>query len=122
MIVSDHVPHNIENKACEFELASYGMIGIQTTFALLNTKLKGKITPDTFVNCSAINPRNILGIEIPDINEGSEANLTWFDPDIKWTYDQGSNLSKSRNSPYIGEEFIGKVLGVCNKGLVQQND
>ena len=116
VICSDHAPQNIENKACEFQSASYGMIGIQTLYSLLNTKLKGKISSEVLVEKLAINPRNILGMELPEIEVGKPANLTFFDPTIEWEYNTKNNLSKSKNSPFLGEKFTGKVVGVVNNG------
>jgi len=116
VICSDHTPQNIENKACEFQSASYGMIGIQTVYPLLNTKLKGKIGSEILVEKLAINPRKILGMELPKLETGKMANLTLFDPSIEWEYSTKNNLSKSKNSPFLGEKFIGKVLGVVNNG------
>ncbi|MBD79522.1 MAG: dihydroorotase [Crocinitomicaceae bacterium] len=116
VICSDHEPQNIENKACEFQNASYGMIGIQTVYPLLNSKLKGKIPAEVLVEKLAINPRKVLGMDQVELEEGSNANLTFFDPDIKWEYSIKNNLSKSKNSPFIGETFTGKVLGVTNNG------
>ena len=118
VVCSDHAPQNIENKACEFQSASYGMIGIQTLYSLLNTKLKGKISSEVLVEKLAINPRNILGMELPEIEVGKPANLTFFDPTIEWEYNTKNNLSKSENSPFLGEKFTGKVVGVVNNGEV----
>jgi len=116
VICSDHAPQNIENKACEFQSASYGMIGIQTLYPLLNTKLKGKISSEVLVEKLAINPRTILGIDLPELEVGKAANLTLFDPTTEWEYTAKNNLSKSKNSPFLGEKFTGKVVGVINNG------
>ena len=118
VVCSDHAPQNIENKACEFQSASYGMIGIQTLYSLLNTKLKGEISSEVLVEKLAINPRNILGMELPEIEVGKPANLTFFDPTIEWEYNTKNNLSKSENSPFLVEKFTGKVVGVVNNGEV----
>lgn len=116
VICSNHAPQNIENKACEFQNASYGMIGIQTLYSLLNTKLNDEISSEVLVEKLAINPRTILGLELPKLEKGQQANLTIFDPTIKWEYTVQNNLSKAKNSPFLGETFTGKVLGVVNNG------
>ncbi|MEO6149693.1 MAG: dihydroorotase [Mucilaginibacter sp.] len=110
-IVSQHTPHEIEFKDVEFEVAEYGMIGLQTALVLA---LKAGLSPALIVQKMAVNPRNILGVEVPVIAEGKEANLTIFDIKQEWAYTRQNNLSKSYNSPFIGQTLTGKVLLTCN--------
>jgi dihydroorotase len=65
-------------------------------------------------------PRRILGIEIPAIRRGAEAELTIFDPDIEWTYN-GSRHSLSRNDALVGRTFTGKVIATVAKDRVAIN-
>jgi dihydroorotase len=76
---------------------------------------------ETIVEKLAINPRKILNLPVPDIEEGEEANLVLFDLNTEWVFDRGSNKSKSSNSPYFGKSLKGKVLLACNKGQVFNN-
>jgi dihydroorotase len=59
-------------------------------------------------------PRNILKLELPTLQPDARANLTLFDPDRQWTFDEKSNFSKSANSPWFGKKITGKVVGVFN--------
>ncbi|HEX8018862.1 dihydroorotase [Mucilaginibacter sp.] len=110
-IVSQHTPHEIEFKDVEFEVAEYGITGLQTAFSLA---LKAGLPVELIVEKLAINPREILGVETPVIAEGENANLVIFDTDDEWEYSAANNKSKSANSPYIGHSLKGKVLLTYN--------
>ncbi len=111
-IVSQHTPHEIEFKALEFELAAFGIIGLQT---LLPLALKAGLKPAEIVKKLAVNPRKILGLNLPKLALGETADLVLFDPRARWIFDAASNQSKSANSPLMGQELTGKVIWVCNK-------
>ena len=113
IINSNHVPLEEELKKKEFVYAELGTIGLQTCFSALRT-FTPKIDADTLVECMAINPRKILGIERVDIKAEESANLTLFDLEHNWTFDQANNLSKSKNSPFFGQEFEACVVGIIN--------
>ncbi|MES2428572.1 MAG: dihydroorotase [Bacteroidota bacterium] len=118
-IVSQHTPHEIEFKDVEFEVAEYGIIGFQTTFSLA---LKAGLPVDLIIEKLAINPRMILDIEVPTIAVGQKANLVLFDKDAEWTYTIENNQSKSKNSPYIGQNLKGQVLLTCNNNHLYQSN
>ena len=118
-IVSQHTPHEIEFKDVEFEVAEYGIIGFQTAFALA---LKAGLSIDLIVQKLAINPRVILDIEVPVIAAGQKANLVVFDKDVEWEYNKENNLSKSYNSPYLGQNLTGKVLLTCNNNHLYKSN
>ncbi len=110
-IVSQHTPHEIEFKDVEFEVAEYGIIGLQTTFSLA---IQAGLDIELIIEKLAINPRKILDIEVPIIAESEKANLIVFDKDIEWEYNKANNQSKSSNSPFIGQNLKGKILLTCN--------
>jgi dihydroorotase len=111
VIVSDHIPQDIECKNLEFDLADFGMIGLETMFAVLNTNNK-KITLDKLVSKFTQVPRAILKIELPKLQEGATAELTVFDAEEEWVYEEKNIKSKSKNSPFIGQSLKGKVKAV----------
>ncbi|HWB62449.1 MAG TPA: dihydroorotase [Chitinophagales bacterium] len=113
-ITSAHHPQEEDCKKLEFDKADFGMIGLETCFAVANTALKGKVETDKIVALLAQNPRKILGLEIPVIKEGVKADLTLFDPDKKWAFAESDIKSLSKNTPFVGTEFTGKALGVIN--------
>ena len=114
VITSDHSPEDIESKKTEFDHAAFGMSSIEAAFALVNSN-KERLKLEKIISALAINPRKILGIEIPSIKENSRANITLFDPEKQWTVESSKLRSKSKNNPFAGQKFIGKVIGVYNK-------
>lgn len=113
-ITSDHSPEDIENKEVEFDHAAFGMLGLETAYALVNSA-KGKLRTEVLVNRLAVRPREILNIPVPVIAEGEKANITFFDPESEWQFEAQHIRSKSRNTPFIGTKFKGRVLGVYNR-------
>ncbi len=122
IITSNHVPLDKESKELEFPYADFGVIGLETTFALLNTHLvDSTLQLDDLVKVLAHNTRMVLGKEIPQIEAGAPANLTIFDPEKEWTFEKEDIKSKSKNTPFLGTQFKGKVLGVVNNGAFRRN-
>ena len=116
-IVSQHTPHEVEFKDVEFEVAEYGIIGLQTAFSLA---LKAGLDIELIVDKLAVNPREILNIEIPVITEGEPANLVLLDTALEWEFSKITNRSKSYNSPFIGQKLTGKVLLTINNNQLSK--
>jgi dihydroorotase len=110
-IVSQHTPHEVEFKDVEFEVAEFGIISLQTTFALT---IRAWLDIGLIVQKLAISPREILGVDIPVIALGKEANLVLVDTDGEWEFNRRNNRSKSYNSPFLGQTLTGKVLLTLN--------
>ena len=119
IITSNHRPVEEEGKNLEFFNADFGALGLQTTYSLYNTHLSKVIDAESFVEKVAIQPRKLLNIDLPLIEEGAVANLTIFDPNYEWSFSKKDILSKSKNSPAIGMELKGKVIGIVNNGKSQ---
>lgn len=115
-IASDHAPHSIEEKEMEFIYAPNGIIGLETELGLTLTELyhKKHLTLEQIIEKFAVNPRKILKLEIPTIEEGKKANLTIFDPEQIWTVDVSKFKSKSKNSPFDKRLLTGKSVAVIN--------
>ena len=121
IICSGHSPHEDESKSLEFDLADPGMINLQT-FAANLTMLSKSVDWDILLEKVTVNPRRILQQEIPKIEPEARANLTLFDPNHRWTFDERSNFSKSRNSPWLGKQVVGKAMAVFNNGRQKIED
>ncbi|MGI4728438.1 MAG: dihydroorotase [Janthinobacterium lividum] len=117
-IVSQHTPHEIEFKDVEFEVAEFGMIGLQTAFSLA---VKAGLDVDLIVEKMAVNPRKILGIKEALVAEGKTANLVLLNPKSNWHYNVENNQSKSSNSPFLGQEMTGKVLLSINNNQIYKS-
>jgi dihydroorotase len=116
VIVSDHIPHDVESKNLEYDLADFGMTGLETMFAILNTYNKG-IATDKLVSKFTKTPRTILKLSVPELKEGVSAELTIFDIEEEWVFDEKGIQSKSKNSPFIGQKLKGKVKAVIKASL-----
>jgi dihydroorotase len=116
-IVSDHNPLDEEHKNMEFDLADFGVIGLQTAFSSAITYAEQNL--ETVISCFTSNPRAILKIHQPIIQVGEKANLTIFNPEESFTFEKKDIVSKSKNSPFIGKELKGKIIATFNKGLYQ---
>ena len=114
-ICTDHTPEDIEHKKVEFDNAEFGMIGLQTAFSLA-CQLEQEIGLEGIIEKMAINPRKLLGLEIPEINIKKAANLFLFNPITEWTLDEKDIVSKSKNTPFIGKKLKGKIIAVVNNG------
>lgn len=119
-IATHHLPHEYDSKVLEFEYAKFGMIGLETAFAALNTAVPD-LEPSQWVSLLSLQPRRIFGLPTSSLTEGSVASLTLFDPLKDWTVTEKDLRSRSRNSPFIGQTLKGKVLGIVNKHQVILN-
>ncbi|KQC02219.1 dihydroorotase family protein [Pedobacter sp. Hv1] len=115
-ISSQHRPHEIEFKDVEFEIAAYGIIALQTVLPLL---LQAGLDASLIAEKLAINPRKLLQLPVPVIENGATANFTIYHPGQEWAYNASTNLSKSSNSPLLGKTLKGKVQLVYNNKQYQ---
>ncbi len=113
-VVSDHRPADHEEKEIEFENATFGTIHLQTMVASLIESQQSD--PNVLFNAISLNARKILNIEINPIEVGQKADLTIFDFEKSWIFNDNSNLSCSKNSPFLNKEFSFGVIGTINKG------
>ncbi|WP_300599010.1 dihydroorotase [Niabella sp.] len=112
-VATHHIPYDTDHKMVEFEYAKNGMLGLQTAYAVLNTVLP-EVPQQRWVELLSINPRKILGLPVPSIEEGAFASLTVFDPAQQWILNADAIRSQSRNSAFIGRSFTGKPLGIIH--------
>lgn len=113
-IVSDHRPHDKEEKDVEFDNASFGNITLQTVFGSLNTAPEFDLT--TVLKAITTNARSILDIEQSPIEVNSTADLTVFTTNTRWIFKKEDIISSTDNTPFIDQELIGNVIAVINNG------
>lgn len=112
-IVSDHNPLDEEHKKCEFDLADFGAIGLQTVLPSL-LKLE-KLSTELIVE-KLTNGYDLLAIPKPQITEESLANLTVFETESEKFFTEKDIISLSKNSPFIGKEIKGSIIATFNRG------
>jgi dihydroorotase len=118
-IVSDHRPEDREHKVVEFGQAAFGIIGLETCFAVANTALKGRTSLRRMIERFTHGPRQVLGMPKVHVAEGADADLTLFDPEVNWTCEEADLLSRSHNTPFLGQRFTGRPLGIVANGQVR---
>ncbi|MDE5764219.1 MAG: dihydroorotase [Ruminococcus sp.] len=121
-IITDHAPHAPEEKA-DFENAPNGVVGLETSLSATLTALyhTGEVSLNRIVELMCVNPRRILGLEVPEIKAGSTADLVIADIDRKWTVKPEKLHSKSRNSVFKGMTLTGRPLATISKGIIRYN-
>lgn len=120
-ICSDHDPQDTESKNREFEYAEEGIINLEAAFGVLNTALDKKLSIGKIIEKISLNPRKLIGMEVPVIQEGNSANLTLFDPDTGSVFSKSDIKSKSSNTPFEGRLFKGFPIGIVNNNLLHLN-
>jgi dihydroorotase len=123
MIVTDHAPHSKEEKDKPFREAPSGITGLETSLALGIRELvmPGHLSLMELLAAMTCNPAALYGIDAGAIRTGGSADLVVFNPDEEWTFDQ--SLSKSTNTPFLGEKFPGKIYDtICRGNVVYASD
>lgn len=115
VICSGHVPQDAESKEIEFDHADPGVINLQTLGSNLVT-LSEHVSWENLIEKITSGPRAVLNLDQPVIDVDAKANLTLFDPSCTWMLDEKTNLSKSKNSPWLGKTLTGKAVAVFNNG------
>lgn len=116
-ICTDHAPHATFEKEVEFLAAPFGILGLETAWGLIGRELidPGILEVADAVRKLTVEPRRILRLPIPKIEEGAEANVTIFDASTRWTFEKRHIHSKSRNTPYVGTPMVGRAWAIYNR-------
>ncbi len=111
-IATDHAPHARHEKEVPFESAPFGVTGLETAFAALNTRLvePGVVPLATLLERMSAGPARIYGLEPPRVSPGAEANLVLLDLEASWRVEEAQLRSKSANSWVLGKTLQGRVL------------
>lgn len=110
MIATDHAPHSAEEKSRGLEKSAMGVVGLETAFPVLYTRLvrSGILPLDTIIKALTLNPRRRFGLPLGD-------SWSVWDLDAAYTVDPGEFLSQGKASPFTGMEVYGRcVMTVCD--------
>lgn len=111
VIATDHAPHHIDEKRCEFANAANGIVGFETALSLTITYLveKNILSIKQLIEKLSVNPANILGLGKGSLSIGKSADIVLIDPNKKYIVDVSNFKSKGKNSPFNGFELKGKA-------------
>jgi dihydroorotase len=117
-IATDHAPHHHDEKFQEFDLAPFGITGLQTLVPLtLNLVREGVINENDFVRLCSEAPAKLLRLKGKGrIEEGALADMAVIDPDREYVFDKAMNKSKSVNSPFLGKTLKGLCVQTFKNG------
>ena len=119
-VATDHAPHPVEDKDCEWAAAAFGMVGLETALAVVQAAMvdTGLLDWAGVADRMSTRPARIgrlaphgLGVEV-----GAPANLVLYDPAAPWSVDPTALASRSRNTPYAGRELPGRVVATFLRG------
>ena len=122
ILATDHAPHAPFEKDFDLLKAPSGIIGLETAFSIgyMNLVKTGAITLEKFIAMLTKNPRELYGFESKGIAVGEKADLTIFNEKEPWVYKE--TLSKSKNTPFLGDTLIGKVKYTIVGGKIAYED
>ncbi|PYX28638.1 MAG: dihydroorotase [Acidobacteria bacterium] len=118
-IATDHAPHAAHEKEVEFERAAFGITGLETALALAITKLhrEHKISLTRIVELFTVGPARVFDLRgRGSLARGDFADVTIFDPKKRWRFEAWKSRSLSRNTPFDGWQFTGKVVATVVGG------
>jgi dihydroorotase len=110
-IATDHAPHHIDDKNVEYALASSGISGFETAFAICWSALvkPGFLSPEQLIDKLSRSPARVLGLDAGAIETGRRADVTIIDPASEWTVDPAKFASRGKNTPFAGRSLTGLV-------------
>jgi len=129
-IATDHAPHTLEDKLCEFDIAASGISGLETALACLLTNTKN-VSLKTIISRLTSGPAAVLcpqnknshpALKVPahlgTLKIGAPADVAALNPEKSWKVDVSEFLSKGRNTPLAGMTLKGKVVATFAGGKV----
>lgn len=121
---TDHAPHTADEKRQPFDLAPFGIIGLETALALTITHLvrPGHLDLTRAIELWTTAPRRVFELPEIEVQAGYTADLVLFDPDAEWTVDASRSHSKGRNTPFDGATLRGRVIATVLEGYFTHLD
>jgi dihydroorotase len=119
-VATDHAPHPVEDKECEWAAAAFGMLGLETALSIVQHTMvdTGALDWAGVADRMATRPSRIGRVEGQGrpIATGEPANLVLYDPSVSRVLDATESASLSRNTPYAGRELPGRVVATFLRG------
>ena len=117
-VVTDHAPHALHEKECEFEIAPFGVVGLETSLPLMLTNLvaTGKMSWQRLVEVMCVNPRKVARLAPVRVEAGSVADLTLIDPDASFEVTPETFAGKQHTSAFMGAKLKGRAADTVVAG------
>ncbi|MGD8868196.1 MAG: dihydroorotase [Gemmatimonadales bacterium] len=111
-VATDHAPHHYEDKEREFDDAPFGVVGLETALGVCIREMvvTGRLDLLELVERLSYRPARIAGLSGGTLMQGTPADVVVFDPEKRWVCRPEAFLSLSRNTPFAGQEMVGKVV------------
>jgi dihydroorotase len=113
ILASDHAPHCAYEKEVEFDMAPFGIVGLETELGLFIDLLVHKhkaIDLPRLIALLTIEPARLLRLDRGTLSPGAPADVTLIDPDLEWTVDAAAFQSRSANTPFQGWQLKGRAV------------
>ena len=113
ILASDHAPHCEFEKEVEFDVAPFGILGLETELGLFMEILvhqRRAIDLPRLIEMYTVNPAKLLRLDRGTLSAGAVADVTVIDPDLEWTVDKHASFSRSRNTPFHGWKLTGRAV------------
>lgn len=119
VIATDHAPHQVHEKEVEFTEAPPGILGFETAYpVVMDLVRESELTPLGLIERLSTNATRIMNIPGGSLAVGSPGDVVVLDPERRWVYDPAKGYSKSRNSPWAGQELTGRVVATIVAGVL----
>jgi len=119
-IASDHAPHAYDEKEAAFDDAPFGVVGLETAFAVAHTELVegGVFTLPELIRRMSTDPARVFHLAGGTLERGAAADVAVFDTTAKWHVDPATFHSKSRNTPFTGRALTGRAVLTIVAGTI----
>jgi dihydroorotase len=118
MVATDHAPHAVQDKECEWAYARPGMLGLETALSIVVDTVLSGLGWDGIAERMSRAPARVAGLADHghDPAKGRPANLTLIDPAARWRVEPSALASRSRNTPYAGMTLPARVVATFLRG------
>ena len=124
MIVTDHSPHEREDKDREYVYAPSGFPGLETALGVVLTDLvhTGKMDMETVIERMSYAPARVFRLNAGTLNEGAPADVVVIDPQRLWTVEAEKFYTRGSHSPFVGRKLKGKAVLTVVDGEIVMKD
>ena len=124
MIATDHAPHSLEEKSRGFDKSSFGVVGLETSFAAVVTHVlkPGILSIDDIVNLMSTKPAQLIGVDAGVLEVGKPADISVLSLDETWTVDRNQFYTRGKSCPFDGMTLQGKAKLTVVDGQIVMKD